>query len=32
VQNSDEVVGIVNVDQKIPLEVLGELRSNKTVR
>jgi D-3-phosphoglycerate dehydrogenase len=32
VPNSDEAIGIVNVDQNVPLEVLGELRSIKTVR
>jgi D-3-phosphoglycerate dehydrogenase len=32
VQNSDEAIGIVNVDQKVPPEVLGELRAITAVR
>jgi len=32
VQVSDEAVGIVNVDQKVPPEVLGELRAITAVR
>jgi hypothetical protein len=32
VQNSDEAIGIVNVDQKVPPEVLGELRPIPAVR
>jgi len=32
VQNSDEAIGIVNVDQKVPPEVLGELRAIRAVR
>jgi len=32
VQNSDEAIGIVNVDQKVPPEVLAELRAITAVR
>ena len=32
VQDSDEAIGIVNVDQKVPPEVLGELRAITAVR
>jgi hypothetical protein len=32
VQNSDEAIGIVNVDQKVFSEVLGELRAITAVR
>jgi len=32
VQNSDEAIGIVNVDQKVPPEVLGELRAITAIR
>jgi D-3-phosphoglycerate dehydrogenase len=32
VQNSDEAIGIVNVDQKVPPEVLTELRAITAVR
>jgi D-3-phosphoglycerate dehydrogenase len=32
VQNSDEAIGIVNVDQKVPPEVLRELRAITAVR
>jgi D-3-phosphoglycerate dehydrogenase / 2-oxoglutarate reductase len=32
VHNSDEAIGIVNVDQKVPPEVLGELRAITAIR
>jgi hypothetical protein len=32
VQDSDEAIGIVNVDQKVSPEVLGELRAITAVR
>ena len=32
VQGSDEAIGIVNVDQKVPAEVLGELRAITAIR
>jgi D-3-phosphoglycerate dehydrogenase len=32
VQNSDEAIGIVNVDQKVPSDVLGELRAITAIR
>jgi D-3-phosphoglycerate dehydrogenase len=31
-QDSNEAMGIVNVDQKVPPEVLSELRAMQTVR
>jgi D-3-phosphoglycerate dehydrogenase / 2-oxoglutarate reductase len=32
IQNSDEAIGIVNVDQKVPAKVIGELRAIQAVR
>jgi D-3-phosphoglycerate dehydrogenase len=32
IQNSDEAIGIVNVDQNVPAKVIGELRAIQAVR